>query len=436
LSIKNKAILGTKWTTLSTIAIAITSIIKLSVLTRFLDKEDFGLMALVTVVLGFTSLFMDMGITTAILHVQNIKRKEYASLYWLNFGFSILLFLIIVVIAGPVSHFYAEPELKMLLYIMGLSLIVSAFGRQFKTIEQKKLNFKFISILDIASSIISLIVAIILAVKGFGVYALVYSALVQFAISNAVLFVVGIKKYGLLIHFKFIETERFLKIGMYQVGGQIINYFNRDLDTLLVGKLLGTEVLGGYSLAKQLVFRPAMLINPILSRVAAPSLALYQNDSNALKRNYLKLLNIISTLNLGAYVSVALFAPVIVTVLYGSDFDYITPIVQILCLYMYLRSTANPVGSLVVATGRTDLEFYWNVIALAIMPGLIYFGSFYGIYGIAWSLSIFMVIAIYPFWKFLITKMIKVTFSEYLRFFIPSYNLIYDALHNKSKYNL
>lgn len=432
MSIKKQAIRGTKWTALATIFIAVTSIIKLSVLTRYLDKEDFGLMALVTVVLGFMGLFMDMGINTAILHVQNIKKQVYASLYWLNFMFSVFLFLIIGLVASPVSDFYDEPELKKLLYIMGLSLIISAFGRQFKTIEQKALNFKFISILDIFSAVISLIVAIILAVQGYGVYALVYSALAQFAISNLVLLFVGIKRNGLLLHFKYEETSRFLKIGIYQVSGQIINYFNRDLDTLLVGKLLGTEVLGGYSLAKQLVFRPASLINPILTKVAAPSLALYQNDNDALKRNYLKLINLVSTLNLGAYLFVALFAPFIVSILYGSTFAYIAPIVQILCLYMYLRSTCNPIGSLVVATGRTDLEFYWNIFALLSMPISIYIGSFYGIYGVAWSLSLYMILTVYPFWRLLIKKMINVNFVDYLQSFIPNYKIIYRELFRKN----
>ncbi|WP_458628875.1 MOP flippase family protein [Winogradskyella sp. PC D3.3] len=431
MSVKKKAIAGVKWTTLSTIVIAITSIVKLSVLTRYLDKEDFGLMALVTVVLGFMSLFMDMGITTSILHVQNIKKKEYASLYWLNFLFSIVLFLLIALSAPIIANFYNEPELVPLLQLMGVSLLISAFGRQFKTIEQKELNFKFISGLDIASAIVSLIVAIVLAVKGFGVYTLVYSALTQFALSNLVLLLSGVKKHGLLFHFNFSETKRFLRIGMYQVGGQIVNYFNRDLDTLLVGKLLGAEILGGYSLAKQLVFRPASLISPILTKVAAPSLALFQNDKVALKRNYLKLLNIVSSLNLAAYLMLALFAPIIVALLYGDAFVYIVPIVQILSVYMYLRSIGNPVGSLVIATGRTELEFYWNIFSLVFMPIFIFAGSFYGVEGVAYGLALFMLSAIFPFWKFLINKMITVNFNDYVKALMPKFKIYYKQFVNR-----
>ena len=90
-------------------------------------------------------------------------------------------------------------------------------------------------------------------------------------------FIYGLKKYGLLLHFNYKETEPFLKIGIYQVGGQVVNYFNRDLDILIIGKFFSQDILGGYSLAKQLVSRPAQIINPILSKVASPALAKFQN---------------------------------------------------------------------------------------------------------------------------------------------------------------
>ena len=94
MSVKKQALSGVKWTTVSTITLALSALVKISVLARFLDASDFGLMALITFVLGFMDLFMDMGITSAILHKQNIKKQEYSSLYWLNVGFSIFLFLL------------------------------------------------------------------------------------------------------------------------------------------------------------------------------------------------------------------------------------------------------------------------------------------------------------------------------------------------------
>ena len=413
MSLKNQTIKGVKWTTVSNIVIALSSIVKLSVLARFLDKTDFGLMALVNVVLGFMTLFMDMGLTSAILHKQNITQNEYSSLYWLNIIFSVLLMFLIMVLSPFLASFFEEKELTVLLILMSLSLFISALGRQFKTIKQKALEFKFISIVDIGAVVISLILAIILALLDYGVYTLVFSALINFFLTNTIYLIVGIKSHPITLHFRWKETQSFLKIGMYQVGGQVINYFNRDLDTLIVGKVLGAEILGGYSLAKQLVFRPASLINPILTKVAAPALAKLQSSKDQLKAGYLKLLNIVSTLNFLAYVLLTILAYPVVLFLYGNDFIHIVPLVQLLCIYMYLRSLGNPVGSLVTATGRTDLEFYWNLVSLVIIPTSVYFASFYGIFGVLTVLITYRLLIFYPFYRLLVRKMIDVSFTEY-----------------------
>ena len=131
MSIAKKATKGVKWTTLSTITIALCGILKISILARFLETSDFGLMALVTFVLGFMDLFMDMGLTSAILHKQNISREEYNSLYWLNVVFSLLLFFAILLLSPIVSDFYNEPRLMELLPLMGLGII---FFRSWKAV--------------------------------------------------------------------------------------------------------------------------------------------------------------------------------------------------------------------------------------------------------------------------------------------------------------
>jgi len=420
MSIRKQAIQGVKWTTLSTIFLAVTQLLKISVLARFLDKTDFGLMAIVVFVLGFTDLFIDMGLTSAILHKQNISKNEYASLYWINFLFSFLLFAVIWFITPLVSTFYNEKELNILIPLMALTLLFSAFGRQFKTIEQKELNFKFISLVDIVGSVISLVFAVILAYYGYGIYSLVYSSILLQIISNIAFLIQGIKRIGIKLHFVFAETKPFLKIGIYQVGGQIMNYFNRDLDILLIGKFFGSEILGGYSLAKQLVFRPAQIINPILTKVGAPVLAKFQNNIEALRKNYLKLLNIISTVNFIIYLVIIVFAKYIVLILYGQGFDDIVIIVQILSVYMYFRSLGNPAGSLIIATGKTDLGFYWNSLVLLIMPIIIYTASQFSIVIVAISLSVAMVFLTIPAWYFMIRKMINVGLREYLVSFVPS----------------
>lgn len=419
MSTRKEAISGVKWTTVATITIAISSVLKISILTRFLEKADFGLMAMVMFVMGFMDLFMDMGLTSAILHKQEITRKQYASLYWLNIVFSIFIYFLIFAVSSFIAEFYDETELRKLIPLMAVGIVFSALGRQFKTILQKNIEFKTLALVEICSALFSLALAVYLAMNDYGVYSLVYSALLQYFLSNCIFFVIGNRRQKLLTHFQYSETKPFLKIGVYQVGGQIINYFNRDLDILIIGKFFGSEVLGGYSLAKQLVFRPAQVLNPIFTRVASPILAKMQFEKNILKTNYLRLLNVVTSVNIPIYLGLIFFAPFVVSILYGEGFESIVILVRILSVYMIFRIIGNPIGSLLIATGRTDLDFYWNIFTLMVLPIAILIGAQYSIEYVAISITVAMFILVVPSWYFLILKLTGASLSEYLLSIVP-----------------
>ncbi len=415
MDLKKQAIRGIKWTTLSSVSLAITQLLKISVLARFLDKTDFGLMAIVMVVLGFTNLFVDMGLTSAILHKQNITKNQYASLYWINFVFSFVLFIVVWFISPFVASFYNQPELITLIPLMALTIVFSAFGRQFKVIEQKELNFRFISLVDIVGSILSLIFAIFLAYYGYGIYSLVYSVILLQIISNTAFLIKGIKRIGIKLHFALAETRPFLKIGIYQVGGQIINYFNRDLDILIIGKFFGTEILGSYSLAKQLVRRPLQIIDPVITKVGLGVFPKYQNDNKRLSELFSKVLTILGGINIVVYGTILLLAPYIVRLLYGNNFEDIIILVQLFTIIVYLRSLGGQAGVLVVTKGRTDVDFYWNIINLIIFPVFIYIGSQYSIIWVIINIAVMQIFMTIPAWFFFYKRLINMSFNMYIK---------------------
>ena len=95
MSLRNEAISGVKWTTVSSVIVAVLHLLQLSILARFLEPSDFGLMALVMVVIGFSQAFLDMGISAAIIHKQEITKDQLSTLYWTNLLAGFILFVII-----------------------------------------------------------------------------------------------------------------------------------------------------------------------------------------------------------------------------------------------------------------------------------------------------------------------------------------------------
>jgi O-antigen/teichoic acid export membrane protein len=415
MSIRKQAISGVKWTTVSTITLTVVNLLKIFVLARFLDKTDFGLMALVTFVLGFMNLFMDMGLTSAILHRQDISKQEYASLYWINVFISIALAAIIILFSPLIAGFYNEPELNILIPLMSVSIIFSALGRQFRTIEQKELHFKYLGIIDIISAVCGLAVGVIMAVMGFGVYALVFGSLIIYGVSNMVFLIKGLATHGMLFHFNYKETKPFLGIGIYQVGGQIINYFNRDLDVLIIGKFFGTEILGGYSLAKQLVRRPLQIIDPIITKVGVSIFPKYQNNHVVLRKYFTKLINAKGSINALVYGAIAILAPYLVQIFYGNDFMSIVPYVQLFAMLVYLRSMGGIMGILVITTGRTDYEFYWNLITTLLMPIAIILGAMHSVIMIIILMTFVQLILLIPGWYMFYKRLINLEFLPFFK---------------------
>lgn len=421
MSLKSRTISGLKWSSVSTVTIAVLGLAKIAILTRFLDKSDFGLIALIMVVLGVLNLFTDLGISIAILHKQEISKEEYASLYWLNNILCFSLFLLSFLISPPIATFYNQPELSSLIPLMSVNILFTGIGGQFKLIKQKQLDFKYLAIVDIIGATIGLIISVILAVGGYGIYSLIYSILIQYAISNSIYLISGLQKFGMLFHFNFRETKSFLHIGLYYTGGQIINYFSRDLDIIIVGKFFGPDILGAYSLAKQLVQKPARMLNPIITKVASPVLALVQKNIKQLETQYFSFLNLISTANFTVYLLMAIFAFPIVSLIYGADYHNIVIIVQVLSIYAFLRSIGNPIGSLIIATGKTHYDFYWNLCVTIIYLVAIYFGTIYGIVGVAVSMAVTILLLFVPGWYFLINKIVGSPLKAYIRILIPNY---------------
>ena len=412
-NLKSKAIHGIKWNTLSTGLRSIIQIVQLLVLARFLSAEDFGLVAIVMIVIGFSQLFMDMGISNAIIHKEKITATQLSSLYWLNI-FSGLSVTFIIYIASPlVANFYNEEAITPLLQLLSLSFFINSIGNQYRVLLRKNLKFDLLAKIEVLAVFFGGFGAILLALQGYGAYSLVLATLLNVTVSNTILLLIGLKTQRPQFIYSYQEIKFFLNFGLYQIGQNSIVYFNKQFDVILIGKLLGTETLGVYSLTKQLVMRPAGIINPIVTNVTFPIMAKIQNDPNKLKIIYLKIINYLSSINFPIYILMVILASSIVPLVFGDKWIASVEVFQILSVYYLIRSTTNPAGALLIAKGRADIGFWWSLGEFFLMPLIIYVGSFWGVIGVAYSLVIFQILFLLPNWYFIVKKMCDAPFQEY-----------------------
>jgi O-antigen/teichoic acid export membrane protein len=415
MSLKQKTLNGVKWTSFSSFVIAILQLAQISILARYLAPSDFGLMAIVSVVIGFSALFMDMGISSVIIHKQDISHKQLSSLYWLNIFAGIVLFFIVYFSASLVAQFYNEIEIIPLIQLLAITFFISAIGNQYRILNQKSLLFNRLAKVEIISALVSFVVAVVCAINGYGVYSLVYATLTNISISNLIFMLLGLREHKPSFIYKYSEIENLISFGLFQMGERSINYFNSQFDVILIGKILGSESLGVYSIAKTLVMKPAQIINPIITKVTFPIMSTIQNDKKQLKNIYLKTINYLCSVNFPIYVAIAILAEPLVLVLFGDNWTESIVILQILSFYFMFRSIGNPIGSLQLAKGRADLGFYWNLWQLLCIPLAIYLGSFDGLVGVAISLLSLQVLLSLPNWYYMVEPLCGAGFNEYFK---------------------
>ncbi len=413
MSLKHEAISGVKWTTISMVTTTGLQLLQLAIVARFLSPKDFGLMAIVMVILGFVSAFADLGISNALIHRQDVTKEELSSLYWLNVLGGIVMFVVSSFASPFIAKFYNEPELTRLIILVSLTFIIQSFAQQFNMLLQKELRFREIARIEIVNKIFSFLITVYLAYIGFGVDALVYGALASSLVQTLQFLPIGLREYKPDLRFKFNEIRSFLSFGAYQMGERTVNYFNYQIDTLLIGKLLGMEALGIYNISKQIVMKPAMIFNPVITRVSFPAMAKIQNEIPKLKEVYLKTINYLASINFPVYAFIFVFAQEIVLLMFGPKWHDAVLIIQILSVWAAWRSTCNPIGSLLLARGRADLGFWWNLGLFFYVPLGVWIASHWGLVGVAIGLNVIMATLIYPGWKILVNPLCGAGFWEY-----------------------
>lgn len=412
---------GIKWTSFSAVVNACAKLAQIAVLTRFLEKEDFGLVAIALLVISFTEIFMDMGISSAVLHKPDISKNEYSSLYWFNIISGVIICGLICFAAPWISTYYQQPELVDIISLLSFSVVFSSISRLQRTFQQKRMQFNVIAKIDIAASILMVIFSILLAFNGFGVYSLVYSTLLYgFLIAAIYLFYSLYKEKNISFHFKLSETKPYLKIGIYQVGSSTLDYLSREMDVFLIGTAYSMEVLGAYSICKQLAFKVYSFINPIILKVMTPSLALCQNNRFLLKEKYLNLLRVLAFVDIPIYFFLCYASAYVLGFVYGESYVEYALVFSVLCVYYSICSIGNPLGALLVATGRTDLGFYWTIFRIVSTLIILYLASFGNILVFVLAMLLLSIVNIYPEVRLIYQSLLSINYRQYLKsFFMP-----------------
>lgn len=411
--LRNQTFSGVRWTTFSSLGRALLQFAQIAILARLLTPADFGLIALVIAIMAFLQAFADAGISNAIIHYQDITQEQLSSLYWLNVSVSSTLALILVASSYWVAVLYQQPPIQYLLTLAAATLVLGGLGQQIRVVAQKNLRFADLAKVELIAALVGFIAAVTLAWMGAGVYALIAGNLTTAAVGCSLVWGRLSLGWRPQARLRLTEIRQFLKFGAYMVGNNLANTLISQIDILFGGRLLGVQSIGLYSVPKDLGLSIGKIINPIITQVGLPVMAKAQSDVALLKRVYLQTMRMTASVNFPIYIALGMFAPEIVQLLLGQQWLDAIPLLQIFSIWAMLRSTGNSVGSLLMARGRVDLSFKWVMVWLIIMPPAIWWGSQFGVLGMATAMALLGTLGYWPNWYFLVRPLCGANLGEY-----------------------
>jgi O-antigen/teichoic acid export membrane protein len=368
------------------------------VLARLLTPEDYGLVGMVAVVTGFVLLFKDLGLSAATVQRSEISNAQISTLFWVNVIVGFVVMVITAAIAPLVAWFYGEQRLLGITLGLSIGFVFGGLTVQHEALLRRQMRFSLLATAEILSLAVALLTAIILAWNSWGYWALVGSQLTQGVLYAVLIWLFCRWKPSWPVRNAGVRSM--IAFGRNVTAFGILNYFARNLDNLLIGRVWGSQQLGLYARAYQLLLLPIDQINGPITAVAVPALSRLAHDPDRYRGAYLRLLDKIAMLTMPLMAFMIVTSDWIVALLLGPKWVGVGRIFSLLGISGLVQPVCNTTGWLFVSQDRSRHLFQWGMIGPTIIILSIVIGLPWGAFGVAASYSITFLVVVAPllFW--------------------------------------
>ena len=377
MTLKQKTISGLTWSFIDNFAkLGITFIVGI-ILARLLSPREFGLIGMITIFIAVSQSFIDSGFTQALIRKKDCTQIDYSTVFYFNLGVGAILYVVLYFAAQPISSFFGEPQLKLIVQVLGLGLIINSLTIVQTAILTKRIDFKLQTKISVIASIISGLIAITMAYNGFGVWSLVIKTLLGFAFSSLFLWLWN--KWTPSLIFSYNSLKEMFSFGSKLLVSGLIDITYRNIYLLIIGKFFSATELGYYTRADQFRNLPSQNITGVIQRVSYPVLSTIQDDIPKLKAAYQKLIKSTMLITFVLMIGMAAVAKPMVLTLIGEKWLPSVIYLQLLCFVgMFYPLHAINLNMLQVQ-GRSDLFLKLEVIKKILAVPTIIIGIYYGI---------------------------------------------------------
>ncbi|MDD4149132.1 MAG: MOP flippase family protein [Bacteroidales bacterium] len=360
------------------------------ILARILSPEDFGMVAMVMVFIGFAGFLQQFGFNEALIQSQNVNTNDYSTVFWFNTFAGSILFVLFFWGSPLIGQIYDKPEFNLLTKYLAVNFLFSALSSVQGTILTKQFEFKKLAIIDLGTNLIMYAIAIPLAVLGHGVMSLVWGGIIQNLSKAAALWISS--DWKPVFVFSKSSFKKLFKFGIFVFLQAPLGYIERNVDTFMIGKLSGDASLGLYNKAYQIMLLPIKNISNSFRRVLYPALSEAQNDNERGRMLILRMFRVVAFISFPIMFGIAAVAEPFIIGIYGEKWAGTVPLLQVLALVGANQSIGTFVGTGYNAKGKPQIGLYLNLVKTPLLVFVFFAGyNWNGLIGMVYAYFLFSI---------------------------------------------
>lgn len=384
--LRGRSVRGGAVTLVGQVGGALLSTLSTVILARLLTPEDYGLIAMLGAFAGFIALFKDAGLTAVTVQRRELTQQLVSNLFWLHIIIAIGEVIAVLAIAPLLVWLYDEPRLMLLALLTSPRNIITAVSMQHDALLRRQMRFKATAVIQLASQVIGLIVAIFMAVGGWRYWSLVGMSLSTAASLTILTWIICGWRPGRFRRGAGVRES--LRFGGFLTGASMASYAATNADNAMIGLRWGADALGLYGRAYTLLLLPIRQINGPLAAVAVPALSRLQDDAQRLRRYYAQALSLLAFFTLPGVALMALLAEPIIHLALGKQWLAAAPAFRLLAVGGLAMPLCYSQAWLFIALGLTKQHMVsWIVASVALMLGF-FMGLPFGVEGVAAAFAI------------------------------------------------
>ena len=403
------------WQALQTGTQVITQFTYMAIMARLLSKSDFGLMALAAGFIGLGTIFSEGGMSAALIQRKNITSKHMNAALQSSIILGFIVFLVFFLTAKYISLFFGQPQLELIIKIVGVNVILKSLSSVSIGLLQKHFRFKQTASFTIIASILASIFGITLAYKGFGVWSLVGSVLLNSFLTTISFLYLAPVKLSFSLYFK--EWKELFSFGSGMILLQLTNFFSNNGLNLILGNIFSPSLLGVFERSFSIKTLPSNYLGEVIDRIMFPGMSEIQDENERLFSLYQYSLGLVNSILMPITVVLIFFTHEVVLILLGSNWlEAVIPI-QIMFSVIPFSSSGRMADSVIRSKGLIYKNVVRKFIYVIMLTSSVFVsGYYYGIIGAAIAVT-FSFIFNFILMVFLVKKIFKKSISEV--FLIP-----------------